>query len=180
VDAMFDITRGEENVQDGPRTAEEFIRGQGHSSLAHAGSARGRIDRSEGYLRFPDDAVLLMTGTTRDLLDACEQAIRDGIQMIGTQNDQVLKLLFARVGVSADQTDTLIAIGANQGALRNLPDLAAGGEGWKVATSKLDYTKYVTTLPNTGDDATQPRALPTILQDIKSKFKKAWITPSWR
>jgi len=177
---MFDITRGEENVQDGPRMAEEFVRGQGHVSLVGAGSARGRIESAEGYLRFPDDAVLLMTGTTQDLLDACDQAIGDGIHMIGTENDRVLKLLFARVGVAVDQTDTLIAIGANHGPLRNLPDLAAGGKEWKVATTKLDYTTYVATSPNPDANLTQPRALPTILKDIKSKFKKAWITPSWR
>jgi hypothetical protein len=64
MEPIFDITRGEENVQDGPRIAEEFVRGQGHSSLASAGSARGRIDSTEAYLRFLDDAVLLMTGTT--------------------------------------------------------------------------------------------------------------------
>ena len=180
MEPMFDITRGEENVQDGPRIAEEFVRGQGHSSLASAGSARGTIDSSEAYLRFPNDAVLLMTGTTQDLLDAVERAIRDGIHMIGTENDQVLKLLFARVDVSADQTDTLIAIGSNQGPLRDLPDLAAEGEGWKVVTVKTDYTKYVTTHANTDDDPTQPRALPTMLKDIRSKFKKAWIKPSWR
>src|ERR671926_559251 len=182
MEPMFDITRGEENVQEGPRIAEEFVRGQGHSSLASAGSARGRIDSSEAYLRFPDDAVLLMTGTTQDLLDACEQAVRDGIHMIGSENDQVLKLLFARVDVSADQAepDTLIAIGSNQGPLRNLPDLAAGGEGWKVATVTNDYTKYVTTQANLDDDPTRPRALATMLEDISSRFKKAWLKPSWR
>src|SRR4051794_13455995 len=164
---MFDITRGEENVQEGPRIAEEFVRGQGHLSLVGAGRARGRIDSTQGYLRFPDDAVLLMTGTTQDLLDACEQATRDGIHMIGTQNDRVLKLLFARVDVSFGQPHALIAIGATQGPLRNLPDLAAGGEGWKVATTKLDYTTYVATSPNPDDILTQPRALPTILKDIK-------------
>jgi hypothetical protein len=175
MDPMFDITRGEENVQEGPRIAEEFVRGQGHLSLKNTGETRGRIDKSERYLRFPDDAVLLMTGTTGDLLKAYQQAVSDHIQMIGTESDQVLKLLFARVSVAADQTDTLLAIGSNQGPLRSV---VATADGWKVATVITDYAKYLTTHPRPEDNPTQPLALPTMLNEIKRKHQAAWIKSS--
>jgi hypothetical protein len=176
MDPMFEITRGEENVQEGPRIAEEFVRGQGHPRLEDAGRARGTINKSEGYLRFRDDAVLLITGTTRDLLAACNQARDAGIHMIGTENDHVLRLLFTRVKVSsANQTDTLIAIGSTQGLLSNQPNYAHGDKGWKVIGVTPDYTSYVKTYADTDDNPSRPLALPTMISDIKERSPSATV-----
>jgi hypothetical protein len=167
MEPMFDITRGEENVREGPKITEEFVRGQGCLSLVAAGGARGTLDPTGGYLRFPNDAVLLMTGTTNDLLGAFEEAFNGGILMIGTEDDRVLKLLCARVKVLAlNQTDTLIAIGADQGWLP-----APQRDQWRGVTAKNDIT-YVTTRTQ---NEVPTRALPDMISEIKRTMDSSWI-----
>jgi hypothetical protein len=165
----FVITR-DDSVTD-PKLARQMVRGTGVENLE--GPTLGTVDRSQGYLRFPDDAVLLMIGNTQELLDACEEASDAGILMIGTSNDRSLTLLFARIQVSLIQTDTLIAIGSDQ----SLPPAHQldqwKGVQWKGVTGGTDIN-YVTTRSD-GEAPHQTRALPVMIAEIKDRFNKPWI-----
>jgi hypothetical protein len=165
--AAFHITT--DDIVADPRSAQEFTRGVPYASLEETGDQQGTIAKSEGYLRFPDDAVLLMVGHTPQLLEACEKAADAGILMIGTNNDLILRLLFVRLKKGLlGEPDTLIAIGADQGWLP-----APDRDKWRRVTGRTDTT-YVTTRSQ-NDPLTQTRALPDMITEIEERFKKPWM-----
>jgi hypothetical protein len=165
--AAFHITT--DDIVADPRSAQEFTRGVPYASLEETGDQQGAIAKSEGYLRFPDDAVLLMVGHTPQLLEACEKAADAGILMIGTNNDLILRLLFVRLKKGLlGEPDTLIAIGADQGWLP-----APDRDKWRRVTGRTDTT-YVTTRSQ-NDPLTQTRALPDMITEIEERFNKPWM-----
>jgi hypothetical protein len=164
--AAFHITR--DDIVADPLRAQEYTRGVPYDSLEGTGDQQGTIAKSEGYLRFPDDAVLLMIGHTPQLLEACEKAADAGILMIGTNNDLILRLLFVRIRITWKETDTLIAIGADRGWLP-----APDPDKWRRVTGRTDTT-YVTTRSQ-NDPLTQTRALPDMINEIKERFNDPWI-----
>jgi hypothetical protein len=164
--AAFHITT--DPIVADPLRAQEFTRGVPYASLEETGAQQGTIATSEGYLRFPDDAVLLMIGHTPQLKEACEKAANAGIIMIGTNSDLTLRLLFVRIRITWKETDTLIAIGADRGWLP-----APQRDKRRKVTGRTDTT-YVTTRSQ-NDPVTQTRALPDMIDEIKERFNDPWI-----
>jgi hypothetical protein len=98
-----------------PTVAREFARHQslGFPRLAEAFERDGSRDAANGECyTFPDDNRLLLIGQTKELVDACNEADAAGIRRIATQSHRIMGLRFVRMKVSPIQTDTLIAIGA--------------------------------------------------------------------
>jgi hypothetical protein len=67
-----------------------------------------------GTLTIPDDTALVMIGNTQELLDACEEAARQGIVVIQSTSDLPLKRHYVRMKISWSQNDTLIIIGSQR------------------------------------------------------------------
>jgi hypothetical protein len=165
--AAFHITS--DDIVANPLRAQEYTRGVPYDSLEGTGDQQGPIAKSEGYLRFPDDAVLLMIGHTPQLLEACQKAADAGILMIGTNNDLPLRLLFVRLKKAwLGEPDTLIAIGADRGWLP-----APDRDQWHRVTGRTDTT-YVTTRSQ-NDPLTQTRALPDMITEIEERSYKPWM-----
>jgi hypothetical protein len=66
-------------------------------------------------LELADDAVLLMIGNTRELVEAVTGAKQRGLRMIRTSDERPLQCYFARIKVSqwSPQLDTLLAISSD-------------------------------------------------------------------
>jgi hypothetical protein len=106
----FLITRDTDYVKN-PTEARKLLRGNNIDTLKHAVTAHGGLTEiKKGWLRFPADACLLMIGQTKELLDACEQAKSEGIDVIASESENPLGCFFVRIKVSPIQTDTLLAL----------------------------------------------------------------------
>jgi hypothetical protein len=117
---------------------------------------------------FPDDAVLLMIGSTQELEDACKEAIAAGILALVTATQQKLQLYYARIEVHwlSGQVDTLIAIGRlHNPVLPSWPSEDAWLEypAWQDTPGLHGQPTYVTT----ADDRREPCALPPIIRWIE-------------
>jgi hypothetical protein len=111
-----------------PSVARKFARDErlGFPRLAEAFERDGSRDAgNDECYTFPDDGRLLMIGKTKELEDACKEADAAGIRRIATQSHRIMGLRFVRMEVSPIQTDTLIAMGAQD----SLPDWSS--DGWR-------------------------------------------------
>ena len=173
--AAFMITR--DTLGSDPNLTRQRLRAVGVETIAELDGGPGKIVSNEGYLRFPDDAVLLMIGNTPELLPACQAAADAGIVMIGTKNDHELYLLFARIAVSPipipriGQDDTIIAIGSVNGTMP-VPDR----DHWRGVTARPNITWVTTRSDN--EDPHRSRALPVIIDEIKRTTPTGYIKAS--
>jgi hypothetical protein len=167
--AAFTITR--DTIDSNPNLPRQRLRNVGVETIAELDGGPGKIVSTEGYLRFPDDAVLLMIGNTPELLAACQAAADAGILMIGTESDHELYLLFARIDVSLVQDDTILAVGSVNGTMP-----APQRQQWRGVTVRPNIT-WVTTQSD-GADPHQSRALPVIINEIKRTTPSGYIKTS--
>lgn len=126
-------------------------------------------------LWFPDESVLLMIGNTKELVDACQEAVNGDMFVIGTKPPRRLQLFYARIQVTRMiQADTLIALGPVRSPL--LPNAPSKNDwheyaGWQQTPGLMGQPNFVTT----HDEPQDPRALPPIIRWIKSTDGKPWI-----
>ena len=163
------ITR--DTIDGNPNLARQRLRSVGVETIAELDGGPGKIVSTEGYLRFPDDAVLLMIGNTPELLPACQAAADAGILMIGTEHDHELYLLFARISVSLVQDDTILAIGSVKGTMP-----AVQRDQWRGVTARPNITWVKT--QSDDEDPHQSRALPVIINEIKRTTPDGYIKTS--
>jgi hypothetical protein len=125
---------------------------------------------------FPEDTVLLMIGNTKELEDACKEAVAADILALVTATQKKLQLFYARIEVHllSRQVDTLIAIGPLGSSL--LPwgpseDSWLEYPGWQTTPGLYGQPTYV----STADDRREPCALPPIIRWIKQNDDEAWL-----
>jgi hypothetical protein len=115
---------------------------------------------------FPDDSVLVMIGTTPNLLTRCAEARQAGVDWITTSGGKPLVLRFVRMKVGLGTTKTLIVVGADT-LVR--PNFIRGG--WMEYTNLIDWNDKLSMEPAGG----VPRELPGAIRWIKENHGDAWV-----
>jgi hypothetical protein len=151
-----------------PSVARKFARHESlaFSRLADAFERDGSPDAAnDECYTFPDNSRLLMIGKTKELEDACKEADAAGLRRIATRSHRVMGLRFVRMEVSPIQTDTLIAIGAQD----SLP--AWSPDGWREHKRPWaeDYAL-------TADRVDLIYSLPPMIRGIEEFYDDAWYT----
>jgi hypothetical protein len=115
---------------------------------------------------FPDDSVLVMIGTTPNLLARCAEARQAGVDWITTSSGEPLVMRHVRMKVGLGTTKTLIVVGAEKLVRPNFL-----GGGWVEYSNLYDWNDKLSMEPAGG----APRELPGAIRWIKENQGEAWV-----